>query len=200
MSKLCQWGLLALVCTVSTAVNAKGERYGGSVNMLSIDSIEYEQGDSGTADTIRYGFVHTRPIDEDNNRWRWWLGFNYLSESVDAPSNGIYQEVTNYELRVVPQYALGNWSIFTPYIGAGISAAYSQYSNRWPVDGDGFKYGAQLDDIDQFEAGAVATLGTVIKLGSNPDAHIQVVPQVSYILPIYNDGLGGLELSVSLLF
>ncbi|MFY2506914.1 hypothetical protein ACN3E9_01000 [Vibrio pectenicida] len=51
-----------------------------------------------------------------------------------------------------------------------------------------------------FEAGAVATIGTVIKLGSNPDAHIQIVPQVSYILPIYNDGLGGLELSMSLLF
>lgn len=200
MSKLSQWSLLALAFTVSAVANAKGERYGGSVSMLSIDNIEYEQGESGTADAIRYGLVHTRPIDEDNNRWRWWLGFNYLSESVDAPSNGIYQEVTNYEIRVVPQYALGSWSIFTPYIGAGISAAYSQYSNRWPVDGEGVKYGSQLDDIDQFEAGAVATIGTVIKLGSDPDAHIQIIPQASYILPVYNDGLGGLELTVSLLF
>ena len=41
-----------------------------------IDNIK-EQGESGTADAIRYGLVHTRPIDEDNNL-RWWLGFNYL--------------------------------------------------------------------------------------------------------------------------
>lgn len=200
MSKLSRLGLLALACTVSAAANAKGERYGGSISMLSIDSIEYKEGSSGTADTMRYGFVHTRPIDEDNNRWRWWLGFNYVNESIDAPANGIYQEVTNYEFRIVPQYALGSWSIFTPYIGAGLSAGYSQYSNRWVVDSDGFKYGSQLEDIEQFEAGAVATIGTVIKLGSNPDAHLQIIPQASYILPVYNDGLGGVELTVSLLF
>ncbi|MCG9595584.1 hypothetical protein L1D15_02485 [Vibrio sp. Isolate25] len=200
MNKLSRLGLLALACTVSTVANAKGERYGGSINMLSIDSIEYKEGTSGTVDALRYGFVHTRPIDEDNNRWRWWLGFNYINESIDAPANGIYQEVTNYELRIVPQYALGSWSIFTPYIGAGLSAGYSQYSNRWVVDSDGFKYGSQLEDIDQFEAGAVATIGTVIKLGSNPDAHLQIIPQASYILPVYNDGLGGVEFTVSLLF
>ncbi|WP_050936296.1 hypothetical protein, partial [Vibrio harveyi] len=146
-----------------------------------------------------YGLVHTRPIDENNNRWRWWLGLNYLTEDVDAPSNGIYQEVTNYELRVVPQYALSSWSIFTPYVGAGLSLGYSQYSNRWKVDSDGFRY-ESIDDIDQFELGAVVTLGTAIKLGSNPDAHIQIIPQASYILPVVNDGVGGVELSVSLLF
>ncbi|MDN3611770.1 hypothetical protein ACODM8_12810 [Vibrio ostreicida] len=200
MTKLTRLGLLVLACSVPISANAKGERYGGSINMLSIDSIDYKQGDSGTSNAMRYGLVHTRPIDEDNNRWRWWLGFNYLNESVDAPANGIYQEVTNYEFRIVPQYALGTWSVFTPYIGAGVSAAYSQYSNRWVVDSKGYKYGEQLDEIDQFEAGAVVSLGSVIKLGGDPDAHIQIVPQVSYILPVYNDGLGGLELTVSLLF
>ncbi|MEF1267510.1 hypothetical protein QTO10_22530, partial [Vibrio campbellii] len=74
-------------------------------------------------------------------------------------------------------------------------------SNRWEVDEEGYRVpGGALDDIDQFELGAVVTLGTAIKLGSNPDAHIQIIPQASYILPVVNDGIGGLELSVSLLF
>ncbi|ELV8640018.1 hypothetical protein QNE20_004001 [Vibrio vulnificus] len=167
--------------------------------MLTIESIDYDEGSSGEVDTLRYGLVHTRPIDENNNRWRWWLGFNYLAEDVEAPSNGVYQEVKNYELRVVPQYALSSWSIFTPYVGAGLSMGYSQYSNRWKVDQDGYRY-ESIEDIDQFELGAVITLGTVIKLGSNPDAHIQIIPQASYILPVVNDGVGGVELSVSLLF
>lgn len=188
------------MCLFSSIVIAKGERYGASVNMLSIDSIEYKEGTTGQVDTLRYGLVHTRPIDESNNRWRWWLGLNYLSEDIEAPSNGVYNEVTNYEFRIVPQFALGSWSIFTPYIGAGLSLGYSQYSNRWKVDDQGFRYGAQLEDIDQFEAGAVVTLGSVIKLGSNPDAHLQIVPQASYILPFYTEGLGGVEFSVSLLF
>ncbi|MBW3698151.1 hypothetical protein EK599_20975 [Vibrio sp. T187] len=193
-------GLISAMCLFSSIAIAKGERYGASVNMLTIESIEYDEGSSGEKDSLRYGIVHTRPIDQNNNRWRWWLGFNYLTDSLDAPSNGVYQEVTNYEFRIVPQFALGSWSVFTPYIGAGLSLGYSQYSERWKVDSEGFKYGEQLDDIDQFEMGAVATVGTVIKLGSNPDAHLQIVPQASYILPVYNDGLGGVELTVSLLF
>ncbi|MCW8348644.1 MULTISPECIES: hypothetical protein [Vibrio] len=193
-------GLISVVCLFSSFAVAKGERYGISVNMLAIESMEYDQGSSGQKDSLRYGIVHTRPIDKNNNRWRWWLGFNYLSEQIEAPSNGVYQEVTNYEFRVVPQFALDSWSIFTPYIGAGLSAGFSQYSNRWEVDKDGYKYGNQLDDVEQFELGAVATIGSVIKLGSSPDAHLQIIPQVSYIHPVYNSGLGGVELTVSLLF
>ncbi|MGF1696330.1 hypothetical protein L4C54_11720 [Vibrio lamellibrachiae] len=192
---------MALVlCVLSAPINAKGLRYGGSVNLLSIDSVEYPEGRSGEADILRYGFVHTRPIDENNNRWRWWFGFNYLDDAVEAPANGVYEEVTNYEFRLVPQYAVATWSVFTPYVGAGLSTAYTQYGNRWEVDDEGYKYGLQLDDKSQFEVGLVATVGSVIKLGSNPDAHLQIIPQVSYILPVYNDGLGGIELSVSLLF
>ncbi|MGF1727553.1 hypothetical protein [Photobacterium nomapromontoriensis] len=200
MLKPSQVGLLSAMCLFSTFVLAKGERYGLSVNMLTIDSINYDEGSSGQKNSLRYGAVHTRPIDENNNRWRWWFGLNYLSEDVAAPKNGVYQEITNIELRIVPQYALDSWGIFTPYIGAGLSAGNTQYSNRWKVDNDGYQYGSQLEDIKQFELGAVATIGTVIKLGSNPDAHLQVVPQASYILPLYNNGLGGVELSVSLLF
>ncbi|NOJ19851.1 hypothetical protein [Vibrio jasicida] len=201
MLKPSQVGLISAMCLFSTFAIAKGERYGGSVNMLMMESHDYDEGSSGDQDALRYGLVHTRPIDENNNRWRWWLGLNYLAEDIDAPANGVYEEVTNYELRVVPQYALSSWSIFTPYIGAGLSLGYSQYSNRWEVDDEGYRVpGGALDDIDQFELGAVVTLGTAIKLGSNPDAHIQIIPQASYILPVVNDGLGGVELSVSLLF
>ena len=105
MLKPSQVGLITAMCLCSTFAAAKGERYGGSVSMLTIESIDYDEGSSGDVDTLRYGLVHTRPIDENNNRWRWWLGLNYLAEDVDAPSNGVYQEVTNYELRIVPQYA-----------------------------------------------------------------------------------------------
>jgi hypothetical protein len=200
MAKPIQLGFMALILAFSAPTFAKGERYGATASLRTIESTEYEQGMSGELSTISYGLVHTRPIDENNNRWRWWLGFNYLSDYIDAPANGVYQEVTNYELRIVPQYALGNLWAFTPYVGAGLSLGYSQYGNRWKVDNDGFKYGSQLDDIDQFEVGAVVTFGTVIKLGGNPDAHLQIIPQASYIQPLYNDGLGGIELSVSLLF
>ncbi|NVD06242.1 hypothetical protein FCU94_04870 [Vibrio sp. JPW-9-11-11] len=200
MLKPSQFGLISALCLFSTFALAKGERYGASVNMLTIDSVKYDQGSSGEQDTLRYGIVHTRPIDLNNNRWRWWLGLNYLTEDVIAPANGVYQEATNFELRVVPQYALDSWSVFTPYLGAGLSLGYSQYSNRWKVDDEGFRYGSQLEDIEQFEVGAVATIGTVIKLGSNPDAHIQIIPQASYIIPVVNEGIGGIELSVSLLF
>ena len=199
MLKPSQVGLISAMCLFSTFAVAKGERYGGSVNMLMMESHDYDEGTSGEHDALRYGLVHTRPIDENNNRWRWWLGLNYLTEEIDAPANGVYQEVNNLELRVVPQYALTSWSIFTPYVGAGLSLGYSQYSNRWEVDHAGYRYKA-LEDIDQFELGAVVTFGTAIKLGSNPDAHIQIIPQASYILPVVNDGVGGVELSVSLLF
>ncbi|ELA7315230.1 hypothetical protein ACS6BV_000496 [Vibrio alginolyticus] len=199
MLKPSQIGLISAMCLFSSVAMAKGERYGLSTSMLTIDSIKYDEGKSGEQDTLRFGLVHTRPIDENNNRWRWWLGLNYLAEDIEAPANGLYQEATNYELRVVPQYALTSWSVFTPYVGAGLSVGYSQYSNRWQVDQEGYRY-ESVEDIDQFELGAVVTLGTAIKLGSNPDAHIQVIPQASYILPVVNDGIGGLELSVSLLF
>ncbi|MDW2123424.1 hypothetical protein WKW23_13600 [Vibrio alginolyticus] len=199
MLKPSQIGLISAMCLFSSVAMAKGERYGLSTSMLTIDSINYDEGKSGEQDTLRFGLVHTRPIDENNNRWRWWLGLNYLAEDIEAPANGLYQEATNYELRVVPQYALTSWSVFTPYVGAGLSVGYSQYSNRWQVDQDGYRY-ESVEDIDQFELGAVVTLGTAIKLGSNPDAHIQIIPQASYILPVVNDGIGGLELSVSLLF
>ncbi|EKL9830402.1 hypothetical protein PTB20_003439 [Vibrio alginolyticus] len=199
MLKPSQIGLISAMCLFSSVAIAKGERYGLSTSMLTIDSIKYDEGKSGEQDTLRFGLVHTRPIDENNNRWRWWLGLNYLAEDIEAPANGLYQEATNYELRVVPQYALTSWSVFTPYVGAGLSVGYSQYSNRWQVDQEGYRY-ESVEDIDQFELGAVVTLGTAIKLGSNPDAHIQIIPQASYILPVVNDGIGGLELSVSLLF
>ncbi|ARP01202.1 hypothetical protein K08M3_43630 [Vibrio alginolyticus] len=199
MLKPSQIGLISAMCLFSSVAMAKGERYGLSTSMLTIDSIKYDEGKSGEQDTLRFGLVHTRPIDENNNRWRWWLGLNYLAEDIEAPANGLYQEATNYELRVVPQYALTSWSVFTPYVGAGLSVGYSQYSNRWQVDQEGYRY-ESVEDIDQFELGAVMTLGTAIKLGSNPDAHIQIIPQASYILPVVNDGIGGLELSVSLLF
>ncbi|MBO0199892.1 hypothetical protein R8N45_06080 [Vibrio sp. 1403] len=199
MLKPSQIGLISAMCLFSSVAMAKGERYGLSTSMLTIDSIKYDEGKSGEQDTLRFGLVHTRPIDENNNRWRWWSGLNYLAEDIEAPANGLYQEATNYELRVVPQYALTSWSVFTPYVGAGLSVGYSQYSNRWQVDQEGYRY-ESVEDIDQFELGAVVTLGTAIKLGSNPDAHIQIIPQASYILPVVNDGIGGLELSVSLLF
>ncbi|EOX3958944.1 hypothetical protein ACM9ER_002336 [Vibrio alginolyticus] len=199
MLKPSQIGLISAMCLFSSVAMAKGERYGLSTSILTIDSIKYDEGKSGEQDTLRFGLVHTRPIDENNNRWRWWLGLNYLAEDIEAPANGLYQEATNYELRVVPQYALTSWSVFTPYVGAGLSVGYSQYSNRWQVDQEGYRY-ESVEDIDQFELGAVVTLGTAIKLGSNPDAHIQIIPQASYILPVVNDGIGGLELSVSLLF
>lgn len=200
MAKPIQLGFIALILAFSAPIFAKGERYGATASLKIIETTEYELGMSGELSTISYGLVHTRPIDENNNRWRWWLGFNYLSDYIDAPANGVYQEMTNYEFRIVPQYALDSWWAFTPYIGAGLSLGYSQYSDRWEVDNDGYKYGTQLDDIDQFEVGAVFSFGTVIKIGSNPDAHLQLIPQASYIQPIYNEGLGGLELSVSLLF
>ncbi|MFB9134106.1 hypothetical protein M1D72_14890 [Vibrio sp. AK197] len=200
MLKPSQIGALSLMCLFSTVSFAKGERYGISYNLFSVESIEYDEGESGEQDMTRFGLVHTRPLDENNNRWRWWFGLNYLNGEVDAPMNGLYQEVTNYELRVVPQYAIGTWTLFTPYIGAGVSLAYSQYSNRWVVDQDGYKYGDQLEDVSQFEVGAVVTAGMVIKLGSNPNAHVQLIPQASYIAPVFNDGLGGVELSVSLVF
>ncbi len=193
-------GLVSSLCIISSFAVAKGERYGISANVLAVESIQYEEGMSGQKESLRYGLVHTRPIDETNNRWRWWFGLNYLQDSFTAPSNGVYQEASNFEFRVVPQFALGSWSIFTPYIGAGLSLGYTQYSNRWKVDDEGFKYGSQLKDIEQFEVGGVVTFGTAIKLGSNPNAHLQIIPQISYIAPLYNNGLGGAELTVSLLF
>ncbi|MCG7497889.1 hypothetical protein MHO82_13545 [Vibrio sp. Of7-15] len=193
-------GFLALiVLSASSPALAKGERYGASFQQLSFDGTTIDAGETGSGDVLRFGLVHTRPIDENSNRWRWWFGLNYLATDIEAPKNGVYQEVSNLEFRLVPQYAFGTLEWLTPYIGVGLSAGYSQYSNRFPVDSDGFKYGDQLEDESKFEFGAVFNLGTVIKIGSNPDAHLQLIPNVSYIQPM-NDGLGGIELSFALLF
>lgn len=189
-----------ILCIISMPTFAKGNRYGGSVALMNVNSISYQQGESGSADLTSFGLVYTTPIDENNNRWRWWLGLNYMSDSIDAPSNGIYQELTSYEVRLIPQFALGSIGWFTPYVGAGVSAAYVNYENRWVVDSDGYKYGSQLEDISQLEIRAAATIGTVMKLGSDPNYHIEVIPQFSYLLPVYNKGVGGFELSLSLLF
>jgi len=200
MVKPIQFGFMAVIFALSTPVFAKGERYGAVANFKMMESIEYEEGLSDEFNTISYGFVHTRPIDENNNRWRWWFGVNYLSDTTDTAENGIHQDVNNYEFRVVPQYALGKWNAFTPYIGTGLSMAYSQYSNRWQIENNNKASGTELEDINQFELGVVVSLATVIKLSDNPDSHLQIIPQASYIQPLYNDGIGGLELSVALLF
>lgn len=193
-------GFLALVLLVSSSsVFAKGERYGASFQLLSFDGTTIDSGETGSGEALRFGLVHTRPIDENSNRWRWWLGLNYLSTDIEAPTSGVYQEVSNLEFRIVPQYAFGTLEWLTPYVGLGLSVGYSAYSNRWNVDNDGVKYGDQLEDESVFEIGAVFNVGTVIKLGSNPDAHLQLIPNISYIQPV-NDGLGGLELSFALLF
>ncbi|MCL9780079.1 porin family protein [Vibrio sp. S4M6] len=200
MSKIFHCISLCTLLIVSSPLFAKGQRYGGTVSLVNLTSIDYQQGESGSQDVTSFGLVYTTPIDENNNRWRWWFGLNYIQDSITAPPNGIYQEVTSYELRAVPQYALNSWGWLTPYVGAGLSAGMVNYKNRWVVDSDGFKYGAQLEDISQFELRAVATIGTVVKLGSDPNAHIQIIPQISYLFPVYNDGIGGLELSLSMLF
>ncbi|MGF1741726.1 hypothetical protein L4C34_11750 [Vibrio profundum] len=200
MSRIHYIFICALCCLFSSVALAKGERYGAAVNYRQIDSIGYTQGDSGEFDTMNFGLVHTRPIDENNNRMRWWLGFNYLNSETDTPAGGVYQKVTSYELRVVPQFAIANWGKFTPLLGLGLSAAYSEYKNRWFVDNSGYKYGSQLENINQFEAGIVVSVGAAVKLGSDPEAYLQLVPQLSYVKPVYNDGLGGLEFTIALLF
>ncbi|SKA51505.1 hypothetical protein [Enterovibrio nigricans] len=200
MAKIIRSVLVLVISLSSLSVHAKGERYGISGALRSIDSITYEEGMSGTAETLSYGIVHTRPIDENNNRWRWWLAANYTQDSIMPDASGVYQELIGLDLRIIPQYALASWGPFTPYIGGGLSFGYQQYANRWQVDDEGYKYGEQLEDIGQFEAGLIFTFGTAIKFGSNSDNHLQLVPQISYTLPIYNEGIGGAELSVSLLF
>ncbi len=200
MVKAIQVFLFVLICLSSGIVHAKGERYGISVNLLNIESMSYDLGDTSEVDSVNFGIQHTRPIDEDNNRWRWLFSFNYIDESIDAVPNGIYQEAKSYQLRIVPQYALMSWNSLTPYVGVGFSFAFSEYSNRWLVDDEVYRYGTKLDDINQFELGLVASIGTVIKLGSNPDAHLQIVPQASYIFPVYGEGLGGVELTLAISF
>ncbi|GAB6260816.1 hypothetical protein PSSHI_10590 [Photobacterium sp. R1] len=183
---------------LSAPALSKGERFGVTAAYYDFTS-SAEEGESGENQSMRWGLVHTRPIDDNSARWRWWFGLNYLSDNIPAPQNGIYQEVDNYEFRVLPQYAFPVTSWLTPYIGAGISLAYSEYSERWYVDSDEFKYGTQLQDNNAFEAGLLLNAGTVLKIGSNPDAHLQLVPQATLIIPV-NNGLGGVEFSLSFLF
>lgn len=184
---------------LSFFVHAKGERYGGSATIRNLDSLYAVEGDSTAAENPHFGILHTRPMDENNNRWRWWIGVNYLNENVNPAKNGVYQEIEGVEIRIMPQYAIVSWGPFTPYIGAGLSIAYQTYSNRWQVDEQGYKYGNQLEDISQFEVDAVIGFGTAIKFGANPNSHLQLIPQMAYLLPI-NGGLGRIELSLSFLF
>ncbi|CAM2835875.1 hypothetical protein [Moritella viscosa] len=195
-----------MVCAESAF--AKGERYGISAQYFNINSVEFDEGSTEETNTIKFGFAHTRPIDENNNRWRWLFNLNFLSTEIPAQSNsgsksadvyGLYQEVQSLQFRVMPQYAVADWGWVTPLLGLGISTSYSQYSERWRVDPDGVKYGDQLEDIEAFEYGLVASVGTVIKLGSNPNAHLQLVPEILYNHS-FNNGLSGIEFSLTLLF
>ncbi|NAW87489.1 hypothetical protein [Photobacterium halotolerans] len=198
MPRLLTVACIAYCLIHASFASAKGERFGVTGAYYDFTSTA-EEGESGENQSIRWGLVHTRPIDDNSARWRWWFGLNYFADSIPAPQNGVYQEVTNYEFRVLPQYAVPVASWLTPYLGAGISLAYSQYSERWHVDADEFKYGTQLPDNNAFEASLLLNAGMVIKMGSNPDAHLQIAPQATLIVPV-NDGLGGVEFSLSFLF
>ncbi|KDM91081.1 outer membrane beta-barrel protein [Photobacterium galatheae] len=198
MNRLQHSVFLLIGLILSAPAFSKGERFGVTAAYYDFTS-SAEEGESGENQSLRWGLVHTRPIDDNSARWRWWFGLNYLDDNIPAPQNGIYQEVTNYEFRVLPQYAFPVASWLTPYVGAGLSLAYSEYSERWYVDSDEFKYGGQLPDNNAFEAGLLLNAGTVLKIGSNPDAHLQVVPQATLIIPV-NQGLGGVEFSLSFLF
>lgn len=50
MSKSSQVGLIYAMCFFSTFAVAKGERYGASVNMITVESIDYDEGSSGDVD------------------------------------------------------------------------------------------------------------------------------------------------------
>jgi len=201
--------VLFTFCTLSAGTAfAKGERYGVSAQYFNINSVEFDEGHTAETGAIKFGLVHTRPIDENNNRWRWLFNLNYLSVPMTAQNTGlsqgaqrfgVYQEVQSIEFRIVPQYALADWGWMTPLVGLGLSTSYSQYSERWQVDADGIKYGDQLDDIEAFEFGLVASIGTAIKLGSNPNAHLQLVPEILYNHS-FSNGLSGIEFSLTLLF
>lgn len=183
---------------LSFFVHAKGERYGGIATISGVARTD-EVGQEKPLNTPNFGLVHTRPIDENNNRWRWWIAFNYLSETIKPSKEGLYQEMTGFEVRVMPQYAMASWGPFTPYLGAGISIAHQSYSNRWNLDDQGYKYGDQLEDISKFGIGALMGFGTVMKISPSSNSSFQFIPQISYLHPI-NGGLGGLEFSLLFLF
>ncbi|MGL6259075.1 hypothetical protein [Vibrio sp. WXL210] len=131
-------------------------------------------------------------------RWRWWLSASYLRDYIPAQPNGIYQELDNFELKIVPQYAFPLSSGITPYFGLGASLGYSRYSARQRVDEFGYKY-EKLPSEQRFDAAAVITSGIVFKMGSDPNAHIQVIPHASY-LATYEAHLPGIELGLTVLF
>ncbi len=191
-------GVLTLTL-LSFFVHAKGERYGGSLSMRNMNTDVHVQGESKASKMPQFGLVHTRPIDENNNRWRWWISAHYLDEQLTSPKSYIYQESKGLELRIMPQYAIASWDGVTPFMGAGVSLAYQDYSNRWQVDEQGYKYGHQLEDISQLDAGVLFNFGTAIKFGKNPNSHLQLVPQFSSIFPMNGNSVG-IELSLSLLF
>ncbi|WP_413111696.1 hypothetical protein [Thaumasiovibrio sp. DFM-14] len=191
--------LVFIAFSVPVHAEVKGTRYGVSTSLFSFDDYAKE-GMTGEQNGVRFGLVHTRPVDKNNSRWRWWLGLNYLSDHVPAPkAGGVYQEVDNIELRFLPQYAYPATSWMTPFVGAGVTLGYSQFSYRWLVDDEGYKYGDQLPDYEQFEFSLAFNVGTAFKLGSNPNAHLQIVPQMFVLLPV-GDGLSGIEFNVSVLF
>lgn len=183
-----------MLSMMSVFAYAKGERYGATASTRHI----YDS-DKQDNNIPQFGILHTRPMDENNNRWRWWFEVNYLQETINSSKQPLYQELNGIEVRVVPQYAIASLGPFTPYIGAGISVGYQMYSNRWNLDEQGYKYGDQLNDIAQFEMGGVISLGTAIKIGGDPNSHLQIIAQISYLIPM-NDGLSGAELSLSFLF
>ncbi|GAL10989.1 hypothetical protein JCM19233_1974 [Vibrio astriarenae] len=62
-----------------------------------------------------------------------------MTQNINAEPRGVYQELDNFEFRVVPQYAIPISEWVTPFVGAGISLGYSRYTQRWNVDDDGYK-------------------------------------------------------------
>ncbi len=191
---------LAMLFFVSEGAFAKGERFGLSAGQFSIDEIDYDEGTLLSDKLMRYKLIHTRPMDENNNRWRWWFALDLYQDTLFPQGTGIYQESFYIGAEVIPQFALGKLWNLTPFVGAGGYFGYASHSNRWEVDEDGFKYGVQLDDIGQLEYGLAFNFGTIIKIGSNPNSHLQITPMIAYKLPLMDDVYQGVELSVALLF
>ncbi|MGL6313478.1 hypothetical protein [Vibrio sp. WXL103] len=189
--------IISLFCSTFTLASSKGLRYGLSTSVFSYDAYAPE-GQAGSTDSFRFSVVHTRPIDMNSARWRWWLSASYLTDHISADPGGVYQELDNFEFRVVPQYAFPIGESITSFVGAGLSLGYSRYSERWEVDSDGYKY-VRLPSEQRFDAAAVITSGIVFKMGSDPNAHIQLIPHASYFAT-YEAHLPGIELGLTVLF
>ncbi len=193
-----KWTQLVWVCMallISGHALANGNRCGLSVSMLNINKIHYDHSAVNSSSAMQYGLFFTTPIDINSNRWRWFFGFNYLTGDMDNSQNSLTQSVTSYELRFAPQYALATWGGLTPYVGAGMSLAYTQYADRYRVYDT-----TDLDDINQVEFRGLASLGVVFNMGNDPNSYFQITSQASYLLPVTSDSLGGLELKVAMSF